>query len=164
MQNNLIKTVVIVASGLLMSSANAQQMDSATYKKTLIQFYKQQTTGNRSYTYKAQEHSKLDQDTLFANALEWRKYNIEYPMILNYLKIKQNTTEAEAKIKYLEDPLNVKEREQIVSKATESLVEEKRMGKNKGYVSPGLSTPSTPGKIENHDKEIKDKVLKNWKF
>ena len=160
----IIKTVLAFIGVFFLFTAQGQGMDSSTYKKTLVQFYKRQTTGNKTYTYKPEEHSKLEQGTAFSNALVWRKFNIEYPMVLNYLKIKRGTPEATAKISYLEDPANSKEREQVVAKATEQLVQENKAKTRGKHVAPGLSTSANPGKIENHDDQIKDSVLKNFKF
>jgi hypothetical protein len=51
-----------------------------------------------------------------------------------------------------------------MSKAAHQYAAQSKNNQQK-HVAPGMSTtPNSPGKIENKDKEIKSKVLKNMKF
>jgi hypothetical protein len=161
----IIKTVLFSTFILCFSLSKAQWKDSATYKQAVIQYYKQQTTGLKTYKYVPNAFTKLEQDTMFTNALAWKKEYLEHPMILAYYNFKKGTPEGEAKIRYLEDTANKKEYSEVMIKAAEQYAAKNKPKPQPKHVAPGLSTtPSSSGKIENKDKEVKEQVLKNWKF
>jgi hypothetical protein len=52
-----------------------------------------------------------------------------------------------------------------MAKAADYYTAQNKEKGTKKHVAPGLSTsPNTSGKVENKDKEIKDKIIKTWKF
>lgn len=161
----IIKSAFAIVAIFSFSFAQAQWKDSASYKQAVIQLYKQQTTGPKTYKYIPNAYSQYEQDTMFANAYNWKKETFDHPMILNYYHLSKGSPEAEAKIKYVEDTASKKEYAEIMNKAAQ-LYAAQNKGKSSGkHVAPGLSTsPNTSGKIQNKDKEIKEKVVKSWKF
>src|SRR3954470_11267257 len=119
MKNSIIKTVLILATTFSVSFSKAQWKDSASYKQAVIQYYKQQTSGLKTYKYVPGAFTQLEQDTMFINAQAWKKENVDQQMILSYYKLTKGTPEAEAKIKYLEDTASKKEYAEVLSKAAE---------------------------------------------
>jgi hypothetical protein len=165
MKKTIVKTGMVLLSTFTFLVSKAQWKDSASYKQAVIQYYKQQTTGLKSYKYVPNAFTQFEQDTMFVNAQAWKKENLEYPMILSYYKLTKGTPEAEAKIKYLEDTASRKEYSEIMAKAADYYTAQNKEKGTKKHVAPGLSTsPNTSGKVENKDKEIKDKIIKTWKF
>lgn len=165
MKTNSIKIFLAVVSIFLVSTTKAQWKDSASYKQAVIQYYKQQTTGNKFYKFLPNAYTQQEQDTMFTNALAWKKDNLDRPMILNYYGLTKGTPEADAKIKYLEDTAQKKEYNEVMTKAAQLYAKQNAPKPEAKHVAPGLSTsPNKSGKIENKDKEIKDNILKTWKF
>ena len=165
MKTTIIKTALVLTATFSFFFSEAQWKDSASYKQAVIQYYKQQTTGLKTYRYIPNAYSQAEQDTMFTNAQAWKKENVDRPMVLAYYNLKQGTPAADAKLKYLEDTASKKEYADVMNKAAERYAAQGR-GKNpQKHFAPGLSTsPNSSGKIENKDKEIKNKVLKSWKF
>lgn len=164
MKNSIIKIGLVFATTFSFSFSQAQWKDSASYKQAIIQYYKQQTTGPKTYKYVPNAFSQLEQDSMFINAQAWKKENLDRPMILSYYNLVKGTPEAQAKIKYLEDTASKKEYSEIMAKAVEQYAAKNKATSTGRHSAPGLSTtPNASGKIENKDKEIKDKVLKNIK-
>src|SRR4051812_9149379 len=109
MKTTIIKTAILSTLTLCFSVSKAQWKDSAAYKQAVIQYYKQQTTGLKTYKYIPNAFTQQEQDTMFTNALAWKKEYLEHPMILAYYNLKKGSPEGEAKIRYLEDTANKKE-------------------------------------------------------
>jgi hypothetical protein len=164
MKTTIIKTAFVLSATFSFLFSKAQWKDSASYKQAVIQYYKQQMTGLKTYKYLPNAYTKAEQDTLFTNAQAWKKENVDRPMLLSFYNLKKGTPAAEAKIKYLEDTASRKEYAEVMSKAAHQYAAQSKNNQQK-HVAPGMSTtPNSPGKIENKDKEIKSKVLKNMKF
>lgn len=163
MKMTIIKTALVLTSAFSFFFSQAQWKDSASYKQAVIQYYKQQTTGLKTYRYLPNAYTKAEQDTMFMNAQAWKKENVDRPMILSFYKLEKGTPAADAKIRYLEDTATKKEYAAVMTKAAEQYAAKNKSNPQK-HVPAGLSTsPNSSGKFENKDKEIKDKVLKNWK-
>ncbi|HEX8355865.1 MAG TPA: hypothetical protein VF610_00550 [Segetibacter sp.] len=165
MKKTIIKSGLLLASTFAFFLSQAQWKDSASYKQAMIQYYKQQTTGLKTYRYVPNAYTKEEQDTMFINALLWKKQTIEYPVILSYYNLTAGTPAADAKIRYLEDTISKKEYSELLTKAADAYVAKTKTKKPARHVAPGLSTSKNPsGKVENKDNEIKDQILKTWKF
>jgi hypothetical protein len=103
MKTTIIKTAFVLSATFSFLFSKAQWKDSASYKQAVIQYYKQQMTGLKTYKYLPNAYTKAEQDTLFTNAQAWKKENVDRPMLLSFYNLKKGTPAAEAKIKYLED-------------------------------------------------------------
>ena len=156
--------LLVISSGTFFFS-QAQWKDSASYKQAVVQYYKQQTTGLKTYRYIPDAYTAQEQDTLFQNALVWKKENVDRPMLLNYYKLEKGTPAANAKLKYLEETAS-KEEYYVEMKKAADLYASQNMKKAKTHETPGLKTAksSNTGEFKNNDKEIQKQVLKNWKF
>ncbi len=165
MKTTIIKTALVLSAIFSFFFSKAQWKDSVSYKQAVIQYYKQQTTGLKTYKYLPSAYTQAEQDTMFTNAQAWKKENVDHPMILSFYNLKKGTPAAEAKIKYLEDTASKKEYAEVMNKAAQQYAAASKSNNQQKHVAPGLSTtPNSSGKIENKDKEIKNKVLKSWKF
>ena len=161
MKSPIIKTILVLAATISFFFSEAQLKDSASYKHAVIQYYKQQTMGIPGYKYIPNGYTQYQQDTMFVNALAFKKENLDYPLFLNLYKLKKGSPEAKAKIKYFEDTASSKEYEEMLTKARKLYAAENKKTPAK-YVTK-VRKP-TGGKMKNNDKEIAEDVLKKMKF
>jgi hypothetical protein len=165
MKTTIIKTALVLSAIFSFFFSKAQWKDSASYKQAVIQYYKQQTTGLKTYKYLPNAYTQAEQDTMFTKAQAWKKENVDHPIVLNYYRLKKGTPAAEAKLRYLEDTASRQEYSEVLAKAAQRYAAENKTANQQRHIAPGLTTPrSKSGKMLNNDKEIGDKVLKNWKF
>lgn len=165
-----MKTIMLLIGLTVAFNAKAQQpkskTDSVAYMRTLIQAYNKAVNQDSS-TYNLYLHASAYNDSLFGKAMTWRKWAVDYPVILNYLHM-ADTSNYQTKRVIARLDSNESDRNKLLERAVTFF-------QKNGYpnVKPGSSpvkntskNGSKPGKagIVNHDEAIKDSILKAWKF
>lgn len=162
-----MKNILLVIGLITSFNASAQQSkakDSVASMKTLIQAYNK-AVNHDSSAYNPYLKASSYNDSLYKKAMSWRKWAVDYPVILNYLHMPDTSNEQTKRI-IAKLETNETERNKLLTKAVAFF-------QQNGYpnVKPGsaaATNQSKPGSgkkgVINHDAAIADSILKTWKF
>lgn len=165
-----MKSIFLLIGIIITFNAEAQETraksDSVGYMKTLIQSYNK-AVNHDSSVYNPYLHASSSNDSLFTKAMVWRKWAVDYPVILNYLHMPDTSNEQTKRVIARLDS-NETERNSLLKKAV-AFFQQNGYPNVKQGAAPMTTKPnrnSKPGKggIINHDAAIKDSILKTWKF
>ncbi len=161
---NILLGVAIIASFNATAQQSKVKTDSAFYMKTLIQAYNK-AVNHDSSAYNPYLQASTYNDSLYKKALAWRKWAVDYPVILNYLHMPDTSNEQTKRIiAKLES--NDAERNKLLKKAVAFFQQNGYPNVKPGSVTTTNQPKPGPGKegVTNHDAAIADSILKTWKF
>ena len=165
-----MKSILLLVGIIVIFNAQAQETkaksDSVSYMKTLIQSYNK-AVNHDSSAYNPYLHASAFNDSMFTKAMAWRKWAVDYPVILNYLHMPDTSNEQTKRIIARLDS-NESERNSLLKKAVAFFQKNGYPNVKQGADATTNKPKSTPktgkGGVINHDATIKDSILKTWKF
>lgn len=162
MKNILFAIAIIISFSAIAQQSKAK--DSIAAMKTLIQAYNK-AVNHDSSAYNPYLQASAYNDSLYGKAMAWRKWDVEYPIILNYLHM-PDTSNVQTKRIIARLESNEVERNNLLKKAV-TFFQQNGYSNTKPGSAPAAnrSKPSAGKKgLTNNDAAIADSILKTWKF